>query len=342
MKAGRILALAAGAESRASTRYRLLAHRPALERAGFEVRVCYPVGRRLAPRRLWRALDLLRDRVGLPAADLLFLQRKTYPPWVARGLGGRVRRVVLDMDDAIDLPAPGRGDEPRRLRRYRDNFEATAARADLVLCGNRELASRLPHQRYALVLTAIDMARFVPDGDPARHGKTLGWVGHSDNLGYLESLAGPLRELARRHPDLRLHVVADRPPRLAGLDVRFRTWSLEREASCLHGFRVGLMPLDDTPWARGKCAFKAIQYMASGVPTVASPVGMNREVIEHGRTGFLAGRPEEWVEQLDALLVDPLLVRRIGRAGRESVEARYSLDVVSRSLVDRLTELLED
>ena len=149
----------------------------------------------------------------------------------------------------------------------------------------------------------------------------------------------PLVELSHRHPALRLIVVADRPPNLPGVDVEFRRWTLDSELACFDGMGIGLMPLDDSPWARGKCAFKAIQYMALGLPTVASPVGMNAEVIRHGDSGFLASDEREWVDRLDRLLSDPALAARVGAAGRRRVEAHYSLAVVSRRLVEILGDL---
>jgi glycosyltransferase involved in cell wall biosynthesis len=240
------------------------------------------------------------------------------------------------MDDAVDLPPPSRDPGPRRRARRRRDFEATVGAADLVLCGNRELAARLPHDRFELLPTPIDTSRFAPRPDGGNRGKVLGWVGHSDNLPYLEALAPPLRELARRHRDLRVVVVADRPPRLDGIAVEYRRWSLEDEVTGFRGIAVGLMPLEDTPWARAKCAFKAIQYMALAIPAVASPVGLSSEVIEHGRTGFLAASEHEWLETLDRLLTDPALAQRVGEAGRAAVVARYSLPVVSRRLVEIL------
>jgi glycosyltransferase involved in cell wall biosynthesis len=245
---------------------------------------------------------------------------------------------VLDVDDAIYLPPPSVALPPRVAARTRRRFEATAAAADLVLCGNREIPAHLPHGRYEVLPTSIDTERFAPSAAPPA-GKTLGWVGHSDNLPYLEALAEPLRELSRRHPELRLIVVADRPPRIDGVDLEYRPWSLETEVSCFAGMRVGLMPLADTPWARGKCAFKAIQYMALGLAAVASPVGANRDVIEDGETGFLPADDRAWVSVLDRLLHDDALAARVGRAGRRSVEADYSLAVASRRLVEILEGL---
>jgi glycosyltransferase involved in cell wall biosynthesis len=226
------------------------------------------------------------------------------------------------------------------VQRYRRNFESTVSGADLVLCGNLELARRLPHDRYEIVPTPIDTERFRPgaveDGSGAL---ALGWVGHSDNLPYLESLAGAFRELTRRHPGLRLIVVADRAPRIDGVEVEFRRWSLESELTCFAGITVGLMPLADTPWTRGKCAFKAIQYMALGIPAVASPVGMNREVIRNGECGFLPEGEEQWVDVLDRLLGNRALAATIGEAGRVRVEEEYSLRAVSGRVVEAMRGL---
>lgn len=321
----RLLAVAVGDERVASVRYRVLAHVPFLEAAGFTVSVRYPLA---TSGRLGRLADLLRDSARAPAEDVLFVHRKTYPPPFSRTLAREGRAFVFDMDDALDLPPPSRASEAYELARHRRNFEATIRDADLVLCGNPELASKVGHHRTAVVPTPIDTARFAPGAVAPPRGPTLGWVGHSDNLPYLAALAGPLRELARRHPTLELVVVADRPIEIPGVTIAFREWRLEDEVSCFGGFAVGLMPLEDSPWARAKCAFKAIQYMALGIPAVASPVGMNRELIRDGGNGCLAGDEAAWFSTLDALLSDPGLARRIGAEGRATVERDYALSVV--------------
>lgn len=324
----------------ASTRYRVLAHVPALEAAGFGVEVSYPVGdgRRGRP---WRAMDLLRDRWRSAGDDILFVHRKTYPAPFDRGLARRAGPMVFDFDDAIDLPPPGRPAEDDVVARYRDNFERTAAAADLVLAGNAELARRVPHDRVRIVPTAVDTTRFRPGAVAAPVPGTLGWVGHSDNLPYLERLADPLRNLASNHPGLRVVVVADRPPDLPGVPVEFRRWTLGTELSSFDEIAIGLMPLDDTPWARSKCAFKALQYMSLGIPAVCSPVGMNAEVVRDGECGFLAGDAASWSRVLDRLLMDPDLAMRVGAAGRDRVEATYSLAQVSSDVVKAMDALVE-
>jgi len=339
----RLLMLPISDSRGASTRYRVLQHVEHLEAAGFATRVRYPLGlgRGGAGRVVCRVADMLRDVYATGDASLLFVQRKTYVP----GLAGRLRRqgrpVVFDMDDALDLPPPSATASPANVRRYRANFEATVRVADRVLCGNRFLASRLPHERYEILPTPIDTERFAPGAVAPGNGRTAGWVGYSDNLPYLEALAEPLREIARRHPGFRVVVVADRPAVLPGVPTEFRRWRLEDEVRCFGGIDVGLMPLEDSPWARGKCAFKAIQYMALGIPAIASPVGMNVEVIRDGENGLLAAAPGSWVEALDGVLRDRERGASLGAAGRRTIERDYALSVVSKRLVEILGGLLE-
>jgi hypothetical protein len=331
----RLLVLTVGDQRVASVRYRVLAHVPALQAAGFSVRVRNPL---TAGGDLGRLADLVRDNVRPVGEDVLFVHRKTYPPPFSRFLARKGRAFVFDMDDALDLPPPGRELDESSIARYLRNFEATIRDADLVLCGNAELAAKVPHGRTTIVPTPIDTVRFAPGRVKPATGPTLGWVGHSDNLPYLASLAGPLRDLARKHPAMKLVVVADRPIKIPGVTVEFREWRLEDEVACFDGFTIGLMPLEDTPWARAKCAFKAIQYMALGIPTVASPVGMNRDLIRDGVNGFLAADAPTWLTALDALLTDPSLARRIGSEGRRTVEHDYALSVVS----PRVATLIRD
>ncbi|HXV75820.1 MAG TPA: glycosyltransferase family 4 protein [Candidatus Polarisedimenticolaceae bacterium] len=320
----------------ASTRYRVLAYLPALRAAGFDPHVHDPLRTRGTLAGAARIADLTRDVAAASRAEVVLVHRKMYPPPFAGRLRRAASRLVLDIDDAVDLPPPGRELDRRTRERYRRNFDATAAAADLVVCGNAELERRVPHERTVRLPTPVDTARFRPDALGPPRPLTLGWVGHSDNLRYLERLLPVLRELAGRHPAFSLIVVADRPPAIDGVPIEFRRWSLEQEISCFDGIAVGLMPLEDGEWARSKCAFKAIQYMALGIPPVVSPVGMNREVVEHGISGFLAADAGQWIEAIETLFSRPELAASIGAAGRRVVERRYSLAANAPLLIDAL------
>ena len=334
--------LVVGDESVASTRYRVLAHLSALDTAGYDASVAFQPSR--PARRLFRmplrVLDELRDLRRFSDCDLLMIHRRSYPPIMAGLLGGGRRPTVFDFDDALYLPSPTETHSIRDQKRYRSNFNATTAAVDLVLCGNTELAREVEHQRTSIVPTAVDCSRFHPEVVGPTLEPHLGWVGHSSNLSFLEGIAGPLRELASRHSDLKLIVVADREPNLEGVPMEFRRWSLDRELECFRDIGIGLMPLDDTPWTRAKCAFKLLQYMALGVPAVVSPVGMNKEVVVSGENAFLATTDDDWVARLDELIGSPELRRRLGRAGRETVVERFSLPVVSRRLITCLDQVM--
>jgi glycosyltransferase involved in cell wall biosynthesis len=313
----------------------------ALESAGIDVALeMQRVSRWSLLRPLGRLNELLRDTSKRPGADLIMTHRRTYPPNFARRLSRLATPMVFDFDDALYLPPPSFHGGASKRTRYQRNFDATCAAANLVLCGNAELARNVPHGRTEILPTAIDCRRYEPAAISPATGPVIGWVGHSDNLPYLETLAGPFRELASRHPRLRILVVADRPPQIEGVRVDFRPWSLATEVSCFDDMAVGVMPLDDTPWTRAKCSFKLLQYMALGIPAVASPVGMNGEVVADGQNGVLATTSKEWFEALDRLLGDEDLRRRIGGAGRQTVVERYSLEVISPRLIEQLVGIL--
>jgi glycosyltransferase involved in cell wall biosynthesis len=329
--------LVVGDETVASTRHRILVHVPALAAAGFQVSVAQqrPRPKHRLLRVPLRLLDEIRDFRRAARADVLMIHRRCYPPVIANRLFRQRRPVVVDVDDALYLPSPTEPQTAAVRKRHRKNFDATAALADLVLCGNDELASEVPHDRTTVLPTAVDCTRFRPRASPG-DGLTVGWVGHSSNLGYLEALADPLREIASRHPGFRLRVVADRSPRLDGVPLEFRRWTLDQEVACFDGLDIGLMPLLDTPWTRAKCAFKLLQYMALEIPAIASPVGMNRQVVRHEVNGLFASSDREWVVGLERLVTDVELRRRLGRDGRTTVLERYDLPVVSHRLIESL------
>ena len=153
----------------------------------------------------------------------------------------------------------------------------------------------------------------------------IGWTGIRDNLGYLDGVRDALRDLASTR-NIELLVVSDGEYHPGGVPTRNVRWSMENEIAVLQEADIGLMPLIDTPRARGKCAFKALQFMGVGTPVVLSPVGMNAGVVEQGVSGFCAANTQEWHDSLEQLIDDPALRERMGRAARECVAHRYSFD----------------
>ncbi len=238
-------------------------------------------------------------------------------------LFGRPR--LLDVDDAIWLHR--RGGFAGKL----------AARCDAVICGNAYLAEYFKKHcdRIFLLPTAVDARRFVPLQDACSPTQIIGWSGTGTNLIELERIEPALRAVMGRFAKARLRVVCNRRPSLASLPadrVDYVPWSPAIEVSALQDLRVGLMPLQETAWARGKCAFKMLTYMACGIPVVVSPVGMNGEVLEKGRVGFGARTQDEWVDALATLLSDLDLARRMGGAGRAVIDSDFSVETLSARL----------
>jgi len=166
----------------------------------------------------------------------------------------------------------------------------------------------------------------------------VGWTGSHSSVSYLSLLNQPLQELRRRRP-FRLLVVGVERFEVPGLDVECRPWSAAGEVRDLWDMDVGIMPLPDEPWARGKCGMKAIQYMGVGIPAVVSPVGANREIVSDGVTGFHAATAAEWVEKLDLLLTDSGLRRRLGRAARERGRSLYSAETQAPRVAEILRQV---
>jgi glycosyltransferase involved in cell wall biosynthesis len=215
-----------------------------------------------------------------------------------------------------------------------------------VVAGNEYLAdyARRYNDRVCVIPTCIDTTKFVPrtrpDSDRSRI-PLVGWIGSHTTAKYLEDLLPVLARAAKSHP-FRLYVVGSATPiRAAGLEVLQAPWALAREVEDFQRCDVGAYPLRDDDWCRGKCGFKAIQFMACGVPVVASAVGVNREIIRDGENGFLAATQEEWVEKLCRVLTDRNLRERLGSAGRQTIEEKYSLALHADRVVEAFWDALK-
>lgn len=270
-------------------------------------------------------LRLLERRRALTAARCVVLSKINLGLGEAALLSRWTRRLVLDFDDAIYLRRPrGAGLPPGRSALRERKFDGTCAAASLVLAGNEALAARARTRarRVEVVPTSVDVAAF-PEQPPPRQGTTVVWIGRPENLVYLELVRPALAALAREIPGLTLRIVSSRFPEWPEVTVERVPWSEAAEAPALASADVGVMPLFDDDWTRGKCAFKLLQYMAASLPAVASPVGANRDVVVPGETGYFAAGPEEWSARLREILTSPERSAAMGRAGSESVRRRF-------------------
>lgn len=274
--------------------------------------------------------------------DLVWIEKEALPWWPARLERWLLRRVpyVLDFDDAIfhnyDLH---RSPWVRYL--FGRRIERLMAGAKLVIAGNRYLAARAVAAlapQVEVIPTVVDLARYAPKpGHPSTAMPRIVWIGSPSTAQYLLELVAPLRTLAQRIP-FTLRVIGGGDIKLPGVDVESVLWTSEAEARRIAECDVGIMPLRDSPWEQGKCAYKLVQYMAAGLPTVSSPIGANLDVVVNGETGLFADSPEAWIEQLELLLRDAAMRKRLGEAGRQRVEAAYCLQHAAPRLVHLLKE----
>jgi glycosyltransferase involved in cell wall biosynthesis len=322
----------------ASSRYRLWQYRPLFEREGHRVEVrplldssylthLYKHGTRSARslafgyvRRLISAFDIGRfDAVICEQEAVPFLPVSVEKCFRRKGV-----RFFLDFDDAAHNKY---ADHPR----LQSKISSLMSEADGVVVGNEHLRSYASQftSRVSVIPTVVDISRYPthPESAYRPNGEVqIGWIGTPATSGFLQALSRTLHALQTKFRNLRFRFVGAAPGMFThGLNAENVVWSEKTEVEALAGCDIGIMPLPDTDFTRGKCGLKLIQYMACWLPTVASPVGANCEIIEDGKTGFLAATDQEWIDRLSVLIVNSRLRREFGDASRRRVERRYTL-----------------
>jgi glycosyltransferase involved in cell wall biosynthesis len=248
------------------------------------------------------------------------------PAWIERLLASRVP-IVYDFDDAIYLRATSAANAWLGVLKSPGKTATVCGLARHVTVGNPVLAAFA--QQYARVVSVvpstIDTDAYLPLARPPSPRPVLGWTGSPTTLPHLASLVPALVRLSHL-ADFELRIVGG-DLKVPGVRVTTLPWQAATEVEDLRVIDVGLMPLPDDDWSRGKCAMKALQYMALAIPAVVSPVGANASVVDHGVNGLHASTEDEWVEHLGALLRDPARRASLGTRARQTVEERYSCRV---------------
>lgn len=279
---------------------------------------------------LWTRLkDLRRAR----KMDIVFIQREALllgSSFFEKRFYRSGARVIFDFDDSIWLLDTSPGNKTWGWLKNPNKTKTNIAHAHTVIAGNAYLAdyARQFNPRVEIIPTTIDTDFHVPM--PAlRHGRqvVIGWSGSISTIKHFEYALPFLRQLKEKYGDgIAIKVIGDAGYQNEELQVVSQGWSAATEVKDLNTFDIGIMPLPDDEWAKGKCGLKGLSYMACGVPTVMSPVGVNKEIIEHGVNGYLAGTTEEWVKYLSELVENSLLRQQLGDAGRDTVLKRYSVE----------------
>jgi glycosyltransferase involved in cell wall biosynthesis len=357
----RVLALSPIPEEGAGCRFRIAQFIPYLESVGFEVtlqslftpeffRLVYRPGQYLRKAVALGGLSIKRlaALASVSQYDVIFLYREIFPlgpPLVERWLTSRRRPpIVFDFDDAIFLPNVSDANRLIATLKQPGKVSAIVRRSDRVIVGNDYLAAyaRQHSNAVTVIPTSVDLSRFVPrpagsDATrPATEPPVIGWIGSPTTGPYLKMLRPVFEKLAeRRKFVLRISGAAE-PVSIPGVQVDNTPWQLDREVELFNTCDIGVYPLPDEDWSKGKCGFKAIQFMACGVPVVSSAVGVNREIIHDGSNGFLATTVDDWIAKLEQLLSDTELRCRFAAAGRQTIAERYSLEINAPKLAATL------
>jgi glycosyltransferase involved in cell wall biosynthesis len=281
--------------------------------------------------------------------DLVFVQREAMfagGPILELAAKKHRAKLVFDFDDAIWLADMSAFNQRFRWLKGPGKIPRVLRAADLVLAGNAFLAeyARRFNPAVQIVPTTIDTDSYAPRAQPRPEGPVcVGWSGSFSTIRDFRLALPVLRRLRARHGDrVRFKVIGDGSFRDDELGIVGQPWKADSEVADLQEIDIGLMPLPDNEWSRGKCGLKGLQYMALGIPTLMSPVGVNAEIITDGENGFLPRSDEEWERALSALIESAALRAQIGAAGRQRVLRGYSVQAWRDRYCDLLTGLVQD
>lgn len=270
----------------------------------------------------------------IPFYNFVFIHREASPvgPPVFEWIIAKVfrKKIIYDFDDAIWLTDKKNENALERFIRFRSKVGLICKWSYKVSCGNEYLCTyaRQFNSRVVLNPTTIDTDTLHNPELVAKNqsGKiTIGWTGSHSTLKYLKEIEHAIATLEQKYPALQTLVIADKKPDLTLQRLVFVPWNKETEAEDLAKIDIGIMPLPNDEWTKGKCGFKALQYMAMEIPTVVSPVGVNTKIIEHGIEGYFAATDQEWVTTLELLINDPGLRKTMGKNGRKKIIDAYSV-----------------
>lgn len=272
--------------------------------------------------------------------DFVYIHREAAPlgPPIFEWIIARLfkKRIIYDYDDAIWIPVAS---EHNKIARYIKWFSKVAAICRMsykVSAGNEYLAdyARKYCKKVKVIPTVVDTDKVHNRlQDQTVTDPTIGWTGTFSTLKYLNIVVPAIQRLQEKY-SFSFIVIANKDPELPLKRYRFIKWEKETEAEDLLNIHIGVMPLHDGEIEKGKCGFKAIQYMALGIPAVVSPVGVNKDIVSDGIDGFVCNSVEEWEEKLMSLLKDPMMRQQFGAAARKKIEERYSVKATTGMFLD--------
>lgn len=342
----RVLFVTYGTFEAPATRYRVGQYFPYLEREGISYSWMSMISPSLTRfliqtqfaggmiRGIWilyeQILGFFKVAVRVPWYDLVFFQRAVFPFGCEKFIRLLNRKIIYDLDDAIYISVEQGGGFFSALKKIfkSKQVERVLRASACCICENNYIQTYVKKYcpRVSVITGPIDTERNIVGQrkDDKKRRLTIGWVGSPATSAYLDTVRRPLKELAQKF-DFQVTLVGVRDYHMDGVRVVSRGWDVATEVRDIHAFDIGICPMPDNDWTRGKVSVKILQYMANGVPSVVSFTPTNEEIIRDGVDGFIARNDEEWVEKLSALLAHEDVRVRIGLAGRQKAERNYSL-----------------
>lgn len=282
----------------------------------------------------------------LQHADIILVQRGASligPPIVERLLA-QYKPMVFDFDDAIFLHTPSKYSgmwanivRPKRKAEYLMRY------SDSVMAGNEYLASyaRLYNSQVFVVPTALDTQKYTPSTKSTQALLTIGWIGTPATTSFIEPIIPALTTLADILPFRFLTVGADKPLTIPNIECEHRSWSDQKEIADFQDIDIGLYPIPENEWSKGKCGLKAIQYGSVAIPTVCTPFGVNRQIVMHEVTGLYARTNNEWIQAISTLILDSKMRNTMGIKARQFIQDHYDIDIYARTIADILWNTYE-
>jgi glycosyltransferase involved in cell wall biosynthesis len=283
---------------------------------------------------LFGNLSITRLLLAARSHDVVFVQKVLLPVIVQKTLTKLNDNIVFDFDDAIYA---NKSHSQERLNHF-------LSQAKLAVIENEETRSYVKKFGVTpLIITGpIDCDRYKPAKSKEKNQEiVIGWIGSSTTTEYLSLLAKPLQELSSKYPHVVLELIGSAHIDLKGVRMKRYPWSLDTETTLLSRFDIGVMPMPDDEWTRGKGGYKLLQYMAMGIPAVCSPVGVNTEIVLHGETGYLAETEEEWFLYLEKLITEEQSRSSMGQNGRLRVQSEYSFERNTPKLLEAIRSVID-
>ncbi|MEQ9424493.1 MAG: glycosyltransferase family 4 protein [Cyclobacteriaceae bacterium] len=264
------------------------------------------------------------------SSDIVFIHREAAPlgPPVFEWMISKIlqKKIIYDFDDAIWIPNTSLENSKVSKLKWHSKVDSICKWSWRISCGNTYLAEYAKQFNRNVVLnpTTIDQRYHAPGKTNESKPLTIGWTGTHSTLKYLEAVIPIISQLEGNY-DFKFRVISDKAPEFELESMEFVKWRLESEIDDLNDIDIGLMPLPDDPWSKGKCGFKALQYMALEIPALVSPVGINKEIVEDAIQGYHCSTSQDWKNSIEKLLVSEPLRKKMGQAGRKKVIEGYSV-----------------